>query len=139
MPLIRIDFAEGRPSGSARAIADAVHGALVATCRVPERDRFQVITEHPVSNIIAHDAGLGFQRGLPVIIQIFTQRGRSEETKQRLYAEIARRLESVGVTGEDLLVSYLENGPADWSLAFGRAQFMTGELARPTDPGSNPS
>jgi phenylpyruvate tautomerase PptA (4-oxalocrotonate tautomerase family) len=131
MPLVRIDLAAGRAPGAARAIADAVHAALVAACRIPETDRFQVITERPAATIIAHDAGLAFQRRLPVIIQIFTQRGRSEETRQRLYAEIAERLETVGVAGEDLLVSYFENGPADWSLAFGRAQFMTGELALP--------
>jgi phenylpyruvate tautomerase PptA (4-oxalocrotonate tautomerase family) len=131
MPLVRIDLAEGRAPGAALAIADAVHAALVAACRIPETDRFQVVTERPATTIIAHDAGLGFQRHLPVIIQIFTQRGRSEETKQRLYAEIAQRLETVGVIGADILISYFENGPTDWSLAFGRAQFMTGELALP--------
>jgi phenylpyruvate tautomerase PptA (4-oxalocrotonate tautomerase family) len=131
MPLVRIDLAEGRAPGAARAIADAVHAALVAAYRIPDADRFQLITERPAGTIIAHDAGLGFERRLPVIIQIFTQRGRSEETRQRLYAEIAQRLESVGVAGEDLLISYFENGPPDWSLAFGRAQFLTGELALP--------
>ncbi len=42
------------------------------------------------------DAGLGFERTDPVIVQIFTQRGRSDEQKQRLYAEIAERLGGVG-------------------------------------------
>lgn len=66
-----------------------------------------------------------------MIIQILTQRGRSDETKERLYAEIARRLGEVGVAGEDILISYAENGPQDWSLGFGHAQFMTGELPIP--------
>ena len=131
MPLVRIDLAEGRGSGAARAIADAVHGAIVSVFGIPEADRFQVLTERPAASIIARDAGLGFERNLPVIIQIFTQRGRSDATKQRLYAEIARRLGDVGVAGEDIFIGYVENGPQDWSFGFGRAQYVTGELAVP--------
>lgn len=131
MPLVRIDIAAGRDPGADRAIADAVHAAIVAAYGIPERDRFQVLTERPPGCIIAQDAGLGFERRLPVIVQIFTQRGRSDEIKQRLYAEMAQRLGSVGVAGEDLFIGYVENGPQDWSFAFGRAQYMTGELAVP--------
>ncbi len=131
MPLVRIDITAGRGPDAGRAIADAVHVAIVAAFGIPERDRFQVVTEHPGDCIIAHDAGLGFERRLPVVIQIFTQRGRSDETKQRLYAEIARRLGAVGVAGEDVFIGYVENGPQDWSFAFGRAQYLTGELAVP--------
>ncbi len=131
MPLVRIDVAAGRGPHAQRAIADAVHAAIVAAYGIPERDRFQVLTEHPAEYLIAHDAGLGFERRLPVVIQIFTQRGRTDEAKQRLYAEIARRLAAVGVAGEDVFIGYVENGPQDWSFAFGRAQYMTGELAVP--------
>ena len=131
MPLVRIDLAEGRGPDAARAIADAIHDAIVDVFAIPVADRFQVLTERPVESIIARDAGLGFERRLPVIIQIFTQRGRSDATKQRLYAEIARRLGEVGVAGEDIFIGYVENGPQDWSFGFGRAQYVTGELAVP--------
>ena len=67
-----------------------------------------------------------------MIIQIFTQRGRSDQTKQNLYAEIAARLAAVGVAGEDVFIGYVENGPQDWSFGFGRAQYLTGELAVPS-------
>lgn len=73
MPLVRIEITAGREPGSAGAIADAVHAALVAAFGIPERDRFQVITEHPSDRMMAGDAGLGFERRLPVIIQIFTR------------------------------------------------------------------
>jgi phenylpyruvate tautomerase PptA (4-oxalocrotonate tautomerase family) len=137
MPLVRIDIAERREPGAARAIADAIHQAIVAVYGIPEKDRFQVITERPATSIIAQDAGLGFERHLPVVIQIFTQHGRSDEMKQRLYAEIARRLDAVGVAGEDVFIGCVENGPQDWSFAFGRAQYMTGELKAPVS-GANP-
>ncbi|WP_251453989.1 tautomerase family protein [Microbacterium sp. Marseille-Q6648] len=127
MPLVRIDHSAHRANGA--DIAAAVHDAIVFVFGIPERDRFQVITAG--ATIVAEDAGLGFERTDPVIIQIFTQRGRSDEIKQRLYAEIAKRLEAVGVPGVDVFIGYVENGPQDWSFGFGRAQYLTGELGIP--------
>ncbi len=127
MPLVRIDHGPTRTNSS--EIADAVHDAIVAVYGIPVRDRFQVITSS--ATIVAADAGLGFERTDPVVIQIFTQRGRSDEIKQRLYAEIAARLSDAGVDGADVFIGYVENGPPDWSFGFGRAQYLTGELAVP--------
>jgi len=129
MPLVRIDHSEAR--SNAAEIANAVHEAIVEVYGIPQRDRFQVVTARPAATIVAEDAGLGFERTDPVIIQVFTQRGRSDETKQRLYAAIAEHLAGVGVGGEDVFIGYVENGPQDWSFGFGRAQYLTGELAVP--------
>ena len=129
MPLVRIDHSDARTNSA--EIASAVHDAIVSVYGIPPRDRFQVVTARPASTIVAQDAGLGFERTDPVVIQIFTQRGRSHQAKQRLYAEIARRLEAVGVPGSDVFIGYVENGPQDWSFGFGRAQYLTGELAVP--------
>ena len=127
MPLARIDHSDARTNSG--QIANAVHDAIVAVYGIPVRDRLQIVASS--SRIIAEDAGLGFERTDPVMIQIFTQRGRSDELKQRLYAEVAARLERVGVAGEDVFIGYVENGPQDWSFGFGRAQYLTGELAVP--------
>lgn len=133
MPLVRIDHSDDRANSA--EIAAAVHDAIVAVYGIPVRDRFQIVTSRPAATIIAEDAGLGFPRTDPVIVQIFTQRGRTDEIKQELYAEIASRLGSVGVAGEDVFIGYVENGPQDWSFGFGRAQYLTGELAVPrTEP-----
>ncbi len=129
MPLVRIEHSDSRANGA--ELAAAIHDAIVAIYGIPVRDRFQVITARPATTIVAEDAGLGFERIDPVIIQIFTQRGRSDEMKQTLYAEIAARLGAVGVAPEDVFIGYVENGPQDWSFGFGRAQYMTGELAVP--------
>ena len=129
MPLVRIDHSDTRTNSA--ELAAAVHDAIVAVYGIPLRDRFQVITARAAVTIVAEDAGLGFDRTDPVIIQIFTQRGRTTVTKQQLYTEIARRLEKVGVAGEDVFIGYVENGPQDWSFGFGRAQYVTGELAVP--------
>jgi phenylpyruvate tautomerase PptA (4-oxalocrotonate tautomerase family) len=132
MPLVRIDITQGRTAAEIRTIADAIHTAIVDIYGIPPRDRFQIITEHPAGLIIAEDAGLGFERSDGVVmIQIFTQRGRSDETKQLLYSAIAEALVKAGGAGEDVFIGYVENGPQDWSFGFGRAQYITGELGVP--------
>lgn len=132
MPLVRIDLNTGRSPDEVRAIADTIHEAIVAEYAIPVRDRFQVITEHAKGQIIAQDAGLGFERSDGVVmVQIFTQRGRTVAAKQSLYRAIADRLEAVGVAGADLFLGYVENGPEDWTFGFGRAQYLTGELDVP--------
>ncbi|GAA2749120.1 tautomerase family protein [Amnibacterium kyonggiense] len=132
MPLVRIDLLTGTDAGRVRRIADGVQDALVRTYGIPERDRFQIITEHAASQIIALDAGLGFERSAGVVmIQIFTQQGRTAEAKQQLYAAVCTELQAAGVEPEDVFISYIESGPEDWSFGFGRAQYATGELAVP--------
>ncbi|AGM26760.1 putative 4-oxalocrotonate tautomerase [Mycobacteroides abscessus] len=132
MPLVRIDLTADRSRAEQRAIADAVHDGLVAVLKIPARDRFQIITAHGAGDIIAEDAGLGFRRSRSVVIvHIFTQTGRTTETKQRIFAELADRLGAVGVNGADLFVGISENGPQDWSFGFGHAQYVTGELTVP--------
>ncbi len=132
MPLVRIDLVAGGDPNRGRTIADAVQAALVQVYGIPERDDFKIITEHPASQIVARDAGLGFERSDGIVmIQIFTQGGRSDEAKQQLYAAICSRLGEAGVRPEDVFIGYVENGPQDWSFGFGRAQYLTGELAVP--------
>lgn len=132
MPLVRIDLIKGRSDAQIRAVADAVHSAVVEVLAIPERDRFQIITEHEAGRVIALDAGLGFKRSDgAVVIQIFTQTGRSTAVKQQLYAAIAASLSTVGVAGEDVFIGYVENTPADWSFGFGRAQYIEGDLGIP--------
>ncbi|MFS0729613.1 tautomerase family protein [Curtobacterium sp. 1P10AnD] len=133
MPLVRIDLVTGRSPEQVRSIADAIHTAIVDEYGIPERDRFQIITEHPAQQIIAEDAGLGFDRTEGVVmIQVFTQGGRTDEAKQSLYAAVHDRLVEVGVASEDVFIGYVENGPQDWSFGFGRAQYVTGELGVPS-------
>jgi hypothetical protein len=37
--------------------------------------------------------------------------------------------DACNLESSDIIVSFVENGDADWSFGFGRAQFLTGELA----------
>jgi phenylpyruvate tautomerase PptA (4-oxalocrotonate tautomerase family) len=129
MPLVRIDLQAGRDRTEIRRIADVVQAVLVDVFHAPPRDRYQIITEHPVGYIIAEDTGLGFERTAGVtVIQIF-QQGRSAAQKQAAYRLLAERLDSVcGIRPTDLIVTVVNNERSDWSFGLGRAQFLEGDL-----------
>ena len=132
MPLVRIDVNEGRTPEELQRLSRGIHDAILAEYAIPERDYFHILTEHPQGQIFAQDAGLGFERtGGVVMIQIFTQGGRTQEAKQRLFAAVAEKLSGGGVAGEDVFIGYVKNTAGDWSFGFGRAQYVTGELAVP--------
>lgn len=44
---------------------------------------------------------------------------------------VAAKLGELGVAGENVFIGYVENTAEDWSFGFGRAQYVTGELAVP--------
>ena len=129
MPLVRIDVQTGRTPVELRQLADTVHEVMLDVFAAPPGDRYQIITEHPVGQVIAEDTGLGLERtGGVTVIQIF-QQGRSAEQKQAAYEQLAKRLEATAlVRPEDLIVSVVANEREDWSFGLGRAQFLTGEL-----------
>lgn len=129
MPLVRIDVHEGRTPEELRLIADTVQDVMLEVFAAPPRDRYQIITEHPVGQIVAEDTGLGFERSAGVtVIQIF-QQGRSEAQKKAVYRELADRLHArCNIPPTDLIVSIVTNGREDWSFGLGRAQFLEGDL-----------
>jgi hypothetical protein len=132
MPLVRIDVNVGRSGQELGDLSRRIHDAILAEYGIPERDYFHIVTEHAPGQIFAQDAGLGFERSSGVVmIQIFTQGGRSQKAKQSLFAAIAGQLAEVGVAGEDVFLGYVENSASDWSFGFGRAQYVTGELEIP--------
>ncbi len=130
MPLVKIDIIrDARSLSQVQDLADAIHSVLVSHFNAPKRDRYQIITQHDPVDIICLDTGLGFKRSNElVIVQIF-QQGRDADTKQALYAKLAKELEEkCGLKGEDLIVTMCENRKEDWSFGHGQAQFLTGDL-----------
>lgn len=125
MPLVRIDLREGKPAEYVRAIADGVHRAMVDTARVPEKDRFQVVTQHSADAMIFDRSYLDIARSDDVVfIQITLNVGRTLEVKKALYARIAEILsERPGVRREDVLVSLVEVAKENWSFGNGVAQY----------------
>ena len=129
MPLVRIDVQEGRTPEQLRRLADVVQEVMLEVFEAPDRDRYQIITVHPVGHIIAEDTNLGLERTDElVVLQIF-QQGRTDDHKRAAYARLAERLETeVGLRPSDQIVSVVANERADWSFGLGRAQFLDGDL-----------
>ena len=126
MPLQRIDMVEGRPEAQRRAIADAVHRALVESIGVPQDDRFQIVTEHPRGGFLCTPAYLGIRYQDPVLVQLTISVGRTTEQKQQLYRRIAELLEAAGVARSDAIVNLVEVARDDWSFGNGVAQYVPG-------------
>jgi hypothetical protein len=97
--------------------------------KVPERDRYQIVHEHPAAEMRIEDTGLNIPRTERVVVVQVTTRPRSRIEKQNFYEllceELARRC---GVSASDVIVSITQNADEDWSFGYGRAQSITGEL-----------
>ncbi|CAI0925804.1 tautomerase family protein [Serratia entomophila] len=129
MPLLTFDVIEGRSPAELKTLLDAAHRAVLSAFEVPERDRYQIVHENKAHQMVIEDTGLNLTRSRNlVVVRVFTS-PRSEQQKQRFYAELCRELqESCGIEGGDLMVSIVTNAKGDWSFGNGVAQYLTGEL-----------
>ncbi|MCI4128649.1 tautomerase family protein [Bacillus haynesii] len=129
MPLLRFDLIEGRDEQALKKLLDTAHDAMVEAFSVPEKDRYQIVHQHPANELIIQDTGLGLNRSKDLVVISITSKTRTESQKEKLYALLAERLEAeCGISPEDVMVSITENGDADWSFGLGEAQFLTGKL-----------
>jgi phenylpyruvate tautomerase PptA (4-oxalocrotonate tautomerase family) len=127
MPLVRIDVLEGHSESDLAAISTAVHRALTECFGVPQRDRFQVITEHRKGRLVYDPAYLGVERtdGI-VFIQVVLSAGRTAEQKKAFYARAAELIaEGARVRREDVTIVLVENTRDNWSFGNGVAQYLT--------------
>jgi len=129
MPLIKLDMMEGRTENEIKQILDVAHDVMVRNFHVPDRDRYQIVSQHKPYEMIIQDTGLGFERSENVIVFTITSRERKQEHKQKFYQELTEELEArCGIAPNDVMVSIVINGDDDWSFGFGEAQFLTGKL-----------
>ncbi|SAL84927.1 4-oxalocrotonate tautomerase [Caballeronia arvi] len=129
MPLVKFDILKGRTEAQTRAMLDGTHRAVVNAFQVPERDRYQVVTEHDPVHLIVEDTGLGIERTKYMIVITVITRPREQAAKQLFYRELTRELqERCQISPSDVVVALVTNSDADWSFGHGVAQFLTGEL-----------
>jgi phenylpyruvate tautomerase PptA (4-oxalocrotonate tautomerase family) len=131
MPLVYYDTVRGRSPEQIRALLDSTQAAIVEAFETPERDRYQLVTEHSPGEMIIQDHGLGIERSENVVvIHMINRHGKKTRSqKEKLYALLARNLKrDCGLDPGDLVVSITENGSEDWSLGYGKSQFLDGEL-----------
>lgn len=125
MPLVRIALRKGTTPEFRKALSDGVHRAMVETIKIPEQDRFQIISECDETGLVYDPSYLGIPRtDAIVIIQITLSAGRTVETKKALYARIAKLLkEAPGISPEDVFVNLVEVAKENWSFGMGLAQY----------------
>lgn len=129
MPLIKFDLVVGRSPEQLQTLLDAAHDAMVRAFNVPERDRYQIVHQHPANEMMIEDTGLGFTRTQDVVVLTVTSRPRSAEQKQAFYKEMVEALrDKCGIDPQDVLISIVTNSDEDWSFGLGEAQFVTGKL-----------
>jgi hypothetical protein len=92
----------------------------VATFQTPERDRYQIVHEHPPSHLLVEDTGLGIRRTHNRVVLQITTRPR-ERSARALKKER-------GIEPSDVVVFIVTNSDEDWPFGDGRGQFLTGEL-----------
>lgn len=125
MPLIRISLMKHEKKEFGKKIGEIVHQEMVHTISVPEKDCFQVITEHDNKSLINDSNYLGIRRGDGIIfIQITLNEGRDVDLKKSLYKNIADRLHhELDVRREDVLINLVEVKKENWSFGNGIAQY----------------
>ena len=125
MPLVRIDIPDHFDSGIEIEIGSIVYDAMIECLKVPDDDKFQVLTRHAASHIVKPNSYLGieYSDGL-VIIQITLNEGRTTEIKKSFYSKIAERLNAtLNIRKEDIVVSLVEVNKENWSFGNGEMQY----------------
>jgi len=122
MPYARISLHRGKAAAYLHALSQGLHDALVEHFQVPEKDRFQVIHQHDVGELIVDADYLGGPRSHDfVLIAITAGRARTVETKQRFYRKLVENLSlAPGIDPENVMVVITTTGAEDWSFGGGR-------------------
>jgi 4-oxalocrotonate tautomerase len=125
MPIVRIDFIEGKAAEYGARAGLIVARAMTDALNVPKDDLFQVITTHAKTGLQFDRDYLGIHRTDDCIfVQITLNSGRTVEMKQRFYKAVADGLhESLKLRKEDVLINLVEVPKENWSFGSGEAQY----------------
>jgi phenylpyruvate tautomerase PptA (4-oxalocrotonate tautomerase family) len=125
MPLVRVSLRGGKSDDYKRAIGDGVYRAMIEVFKVPNEDRFVVVSEHSASEFQFSKTYLDIARSDDlVIIQITANNTRTVEQKKAFFARIADLLsENPGLRKEDVFISLVDVPKENWSFGNGVAQY----------------
>jgi phenylpyruvate tautomerase PptA (4-oxalocrotonate tautomerase family) len=124
MPLVRIDLPQSIDANTARKIGETVNKAMIEVISVPNGDKFQVITRHPLEarNLTSEYLGIRYSDNL-VLIQITLNQGRTLELKKAFYRRVAEDLAEIGVRRQDVVINLVEVPKENWSFGNGEMQY----------------
>lgn len=114
MPLIQIDLGSSLFENKHEQLSQAIHEAQVEALEIPRDDLFQVFRPRGPEELKFDRTYGGVDRQGLVLIHITMVHRYDVETKRKLYAAIVRRLATLDIRPEDVLISVVENGYEDW-------------------------
>lgn len=125
MPLVRIDLQTGKSAEYRTITGETVYSAMISTLNIPKDDRFQIITEHEPTDLVADPNYLGIQRSADfILIQVTLNGGRTVDLKRAFYKAVADGLNArLGVRKEDVFINLVEVTKENWSYGNGEAQY----------------
>jgi phenylpyruvate tautomerase PptA (4-oxalocrotonate tautomerase family) len=120
MPFIRTSVRKNTSRERVAGIVDGIHQALVEAIGMPRDELFNLVSEYEPEQFFYDRTFNGIARSdAVVVIEITMRRGRSDAMKRALYASIASRLETIGVSPKDIFIFMHENDYSDWSVGNG--------------------
>lgn len=126
MPLVRIDIGNTATPELAQVIGEVVYAAMIEIAKVPQHDKFQIITRHAAGQLIYPSEGylgIDYTAGI-IFIQVFWVAGRSTEVKKAFYRKIADDLHArAGVRKQDVFINLIDSAREDWSFGNGEMQY----------------
>ena len=126
MPLVRIDLLKGKDAAYRQNVGRVVYEAMIGV-GVPEKDRFQIISEHDEHDFIFDPTYLGIERtNALIVIQVTWNDGRTLDQKKVFYKSIVDGLvQAVGIRPEDVLINLVEVRKENWSFGNGVATYAS--------------
>ena len=126
MPLVRIDIGDTATPELAQVISEVVYAAMIEIAKVPQHDKFQIITRHAGEQLIYPSEGylgIDYTPGI-IFIQVFWVAGRSTDVKKAFYRKIADDLHArAGVRKRDVFIKLIDSAREDWSFGNGEMQY----------------
>lgn len=116
MPMIQVDLKRSLFEDKGKDISNAIHNALIAGLGMDETDLFQVFRPHEEGEMIFSPTYDNRDRRDLIIIRITMVNMFSLEQKRNTYKELTKRLVSIGIRRDDILVCVVENNAENWSL-----------------------
>lgn len=109
--MAHLEMTEGRVApADAKKLMAAVRRAMIEVLRIPPDDPLVRLTVYPRDQVLAP------ARTKEVTVHVTMFSGRTEATKNRLYAAIATRFADLGVPRENVLVIVHDVPVANWGV-----------------------
>ncbi len=124
MPLVKLSVPTHLSDTRVRALADAIHLALVETCDVPVADRFQYVSRFGDAARFIDPNFPGLARSIDSsVVEIALRRGRTDDQKRALYRLCVEHAAAGGWRADDIMIVLTENTLIDWSFGGGVAHY----------------